>query len=263
MFVSPMQRESLWLGESPLGLPAFDGTLDTEVLIIGGGITGLTLAYTLREQGADVALFEAGGIAGAASGRNAGFLMAAPAEPYGEQIAIWGRPGARAVLETGRRTHQRIAQLIESLGIECDYRRGGSLRLTRDDEEAEEHRQALPLLKADGFMTHEVAVADAVPDYLAEHFGSAFVMPEDGELHPVRVLHGVARGAIERGARLFETSPVTAARWDNGAWELTSAQGVARGRTLVIAAATLMTLADMAIADPSGFAAIANIAKAA
>ena len=43
---------------------------------MGAGITGITLAWTLAEQGATVALLEAGRIAGEASGRNAGFLLA-------------------------------------------------------------------------------------------------------------------------------------------------------------------------------------------
>jgi hypothetical protein len=42
--------------------------------------------------------------------------MAGPAEPYAELIALYGRPGAKAVLQTGRRNHERVRTLIEELG---------------------------------------------------------------------------------------------------------------------------------------------------
>ena len=228
-------HDVLWLDVPPFELPAFSGTLDADALIIGGGIAGLTLAYTLAEAGASVALFEAGPLGAAASGRNAGFLLASPAEPYQEQVGFWGRAGARAMVDCGRRTHQRVRQLIETLGIECDYRAGGSLRLTRTEEEAEEHRASIPLLKADGFTMHEVAVGDAVPGPLARSFTGAFVSPEDGEFHPVRFLHGLARAAIARGVQLFSHSPVRGARWQGGLWQVSVNTGRASGRNLVLA----------------------------
>lgn len=230
-----LRRDSLWLAETPFDLPAFIGELDADVVVVGGGITGLTLALTLAERGASVALFEGGEVAAAASGRNAGFLLAAPAEPYQEIVTFWGRAGARAMLETGRRNHQRVRQLVESLGIECDYHAGGSLRLTTTAEESEEHRASMPLLQADGFPMHEVAVSDAMSGPAAGGFDAGFVMPEDGELHPVRFLHGVARGALARGARLYAHTPVTAARWEAGLWKVRAGLGLARARTLVLA----------------------------
>jgi hypothetical protein len=92
-----------------------------------------------------------------------GFLMVAMADPYNEQIALWGRAGARAVLECGRRSHQRVRSLIETHGIACDYRANGSLRLTRTDEEAEDIRASLAALKADGFPMLELPLSHAVP----------------------------------------------------------------------------------------------------
>src|SRR6266850_8271776 len=174
-FSSP---SSVWWTDPAPEFPSLEGELDADVLVIGGGITGLTLAHTLIEQGASVGLLEGGLVAGAASGRNAGFLTVAPPEPYQEQVAIWGRLGARAMLEIGRRSHQRVRRLVESLGIECDYRAAGSYRLARTAEEAEDFRVSLPLMKTDGFQMEEVAVSDAVPATAARGFTAAFFTPE-------------------------------------------------------------------------------------
>ncbi len=231
---SPTPPSFWWATPGPAYPPLADD-LDVDVIVVGGGITGLTLAWTLLEQGSRVAVLDAGRMAGEASGRNAGFLLAIPAEPYAERIALWGREGARAFLQISRRTHQRLAHLTQSLRIECDYRLTGSLRLTRTEGETEDLRDSLPELKHDGFPMREIAIADVLPEHARDRFHGAFEVPEDGVIHPVHFLHGLAAEAARRGAHLHEASRVTGARWQDGVWEAHSNGHRARGRTLVLA----------------------------
>jgi gamma-glutamylputrescine oxidase len=226
---------SLWQREPPTELPALAGEIDVEILIVGGGITGVMLAFTLADQGSAVGLLEAHDIAASASGRNAGFLLAAPVEPYRELIALWGRDGARAVTRIGRRSHERVRELVESLGIDCDYRANGSLRLARTADEAEDQRASLSDLHADGARVLETPLSAVVAPQAASHFAAAFLTHEDGELHPVRFLHAVATAAAHKGARLFTRSPVEQARWNAGLWEVRTPAGTARARTIVLA----------------------------
>ena len=223
-----------WAADQPEYAPLAADT-DVDVAIVGGGITGLTLAYTLSEQGSTVAVLEAGRMAGQASGRNAGFLLAIPAEPYAERIALWGRDGARAVLQIGRRTHQRIAHLAQALRIDCDYHLTGSLRLTRSEEESEDMRGSLPELRHDGFPMREIALEDVLPAHARPRFHAAFEVPEDGVVHPVKFQHGLAAEAVRLGARLHEGSPVTGARWQDGVWDTLANGHRVRARTLVLA----------------------------
>lgn len=234
MHESNVTSVPLWWANPTFSAPPFAGELDVDVAIVGGGISGLTLAHTLVEQSATVAVFDSGPLAGAASGRNAGFLLVAPREPYPEQVALWGRTGARAVLEIGRRTHRRVRHLAESLGIDCDYRASGSLRLTRDAEESEALRSSLPLLESDGFPMREIPLAGAVPETAEQHFDGAFLTNEDGEFHPVKFLHGLAAATQSRGGHLFSGSAVRGARWSAGTWEVRLDGGVARARSLVL-----------------------------
>ena len=225
---------SFWWAEPPTPFPSLQSEIDSDVLIIGGGISGITLAYTLAEQGATVSLLEAGPLAGSASGRNAGFLMVGSADPYKDEIEFWGRATARAVRETARRSHQRIRTLVEALSLDCGYQRRGSLRLARTEDEADDQRASLPLLKTDGFDVLEIAVADAVDASIGERFVAAFITLEDGELNPVRFLHGVARAAEHKGARLFAHSVLRSSSWNAGLWTARTDGGTARARTLVL-----------------------------
>ena len=86
--VPPLSPPSYWWAIDPPAFPSLTQDLEVDVAVIGGGISGVTLAWTLVTQDATVAVLEAGRIAGAASGRNAGFLLALPAEPYAERIAL-------------------------------------------------------------------------------------------------------------------------------------------------------------------------------
>jgi len=231
----PVPPPSPWLDEPGVSLPPLQGEVDVEILVVGGGITGVTLAHRLAEQSVAVGLLEAGPIAGGASGRNAGILTVAPPEPYRELIALWGREGARAALQIGRRSHHRVRQLAESIGIECGYRATGSLRLARSEEEAEDLRASLPDQHADGFPMLETPVSSVVEGEAARHFAAAFVTPEDGEIHPVRFVRALAAEAARRGARLFAQAPLQSARWNGGLWEAHAADGSVRARTLVLA----------------------------
>ena len=232
---TPAQPPSYWWADDQPAYAPLEQDLDVDVVIIGGGITGLTLAYTLATQGTHVAVLEAGRLAGEASGRNAGFLLALPAEPYAERIALWGRDGARAVAQIGRRTHQRIAHLAQALRIECDYRQTGSLRLTRSEEESEDMRGSLPELRHDGFPMREISLEDVLPPHARAPFHAAFEVPEDGVVHPVRFQYGLAAEAKKLGAQLHGHSRVVGARWHDGVWEAQANGHMVRGRTMVLA----------------------------
>src|SRR6202022_4780961 len=68
-----------------------------DVLVIGGGITGVSLLHHLRLRGIEGVLVERAHIAAGASGRNAGFLLAGGADNYAEAVRILGRSQAREI----------------------------------------------------------------------------------------------------------------------------------------------------------------------
>src|SRR5690554_4270327 len=74
-----MQERCLWSdtsAEPALSPSSLEGQHSSEVVVIGGGITGLSTALHLAESGVDVTLIEAGNIAGGGSGRSVGFVNA-------------------------------------------------------------------------------------------------------------------------------------------------------------------------------------------
>jgi len=132
-----------------------------DVVVVGAGIAGISAALCLERRGATVALIDAEGVGGGASGRNAGFLMRGAADCYAVACAQWGRARARWLWQL---TEENLAGLraegIETLG---SVRAVPSALLALEPGELGLLRESLDLLHADGFAASwEHAGDDAV-----------------------------------------------------------------------------------------------------
>jgi gamma-glutamylputrescine oxidase len=97
-----------------------------DVLIVGGGIAGLSLAWHLSRRRIDAVLVERDHLGSGASGRNAGFLLAGVASSYAEAVRVYGRERAREVWELTNENHDRMLEAVQ--GSEVGHRRLGSGR---------------------------------------------------------------------------------------------------------------------------------------
>jgi len=170
-----------------------------EVLVVGGGITGVSLLRRLGERGVKAALVERTSLAFGASGRNAGFLLEGTAANYAEAVRLHGREVAREVWDVTAENHRRLA---EALGGRAGYHRGGSRTLAASAAEEAQLAESAELMSEDGW-----------PVTLAAR---SIVNPRDGELFPAEAVAALAAdcppGAIVEGVELtdLELPPVAA-----------------------------------------------------
>ena len=169
-----------------------------DVLVIGGGITGVSLMHHLARAGIDAVLVERHHLAAGASGRNAGFLLAGVADCYAEAVRIFGRPRARDIWSMTEENH--LEEIAAVAGHEIGYRRCGSVVLASGTREAEQLAESAQLMREDGF--------DCAWD------GCHLINPGDGEVTPSLLVAAFARqvaaGAIREGVE------VTAIEKENG-----------------------------------------------
>jgi glycine/D-amino acid oxidase-like deaminating enzyme len=187
---------SYWLEEEwPQPAPTrLVGRVD--VAVIGGGVTGCACANALAEAGCRVRLYEAGEIAGGASGRNGGFALRGGAPPYDEARVNLGATRARALWRLTERYLDRLSELAGDA-----FRRTGSLRLAADADERAELETEYGALREDGF---SVEWLDDLPAPLAGRFDGAIFHAGDGSLQPARLVRRLAARAAAVGAELRE-----------------------------------------------------------
>src|SRR5438445_3467020 len=188
---------SLWLDGLERTYPPLEGDATADVAIVGGGIAGIASAYFLAKAGATVVVLEARGVAEAASGRNAGFLLAGVAENFAAATRRYGAANALRIWRLTKRTQALVRQLVEEHAIDCELRWNGSDQLAGDYTEGREIQESAALLS-----DHVAVRLDGT------RRGATYA--DDGDLHPVKWVRGLARATATAGARIHESSEVTA-----------------------------------------------------
>ena len=149
-----------WLEDSsrPPGLPALRGPESADLVVVGGGYTGLWAALRAKERDADldVVLLEAGRCGDQASGRNGGFAAASLTHGFGNGLARW--PEEMAELDRlGAENLRGIGDTVRRHGIDCRWEETGELSVATAPHEAAELADLAAALTAAG---HDVRLLD-------------------------------------------------------------------------------------------------------
>src|SRR5687768_198158 len=112
--------ESIWAADLTLpGFPTRDALDDVDVLVVGGGITGLTTALLLQRAGYSTTVLEQHQIGSGETGRTTAHLTVFPDAGYARLTADFGLDGARAVSQSKREAIRMIGELARE--IPCDF----------------------------------------------------------------------------------------------------------------------------------------------
>ncbi len=206
-----VRHEPLWLADAarPAPRPVLTESLSADLVVVGGGLTGLWTALRAKERdpGADVVLLEGDRIGNAASGRNGGFVASSITHGYGNGIARWPDQFGE-LYRLGLANLADIEKTLQGYGIDCSYERPGDLWVATEDyqvenlraEVAEGDAHGVDLDFLDGERTRALVGS---PSYRG-----AVRDPHVGLVDPARLCWGLARAAAGLGVRIFEYSPV-------------------------------------------------------
>ncbi len=233
---------SLWLAELiefgiPLTTRPLQGTCETDVAIIGAGITGAATALWLARAGVKVRVLDARSIAAGASGRNGGFIANGTTKSYAKTIQQHGREQARRLWAFTVRNHEHAARFIEELeqiGWSCTYRRNGTFKLAAKESELEQIIESASLLNEDGWEVNLVQQYELPMRLRNTYFGGAFY-PSNGELHPAKFVTGLAWLAQQAGAVFHDESPVVEITVEDEGVLLNTPGGKVHAHSLVLA----------------------------
>lgn len=182
------------------------GDTAADVVIVGGGYTGLwTAYYLLREDPSlDVLVLEAEHVGFGASGRNGGWVSALwPVGP--ETVArAHGPEAARAMVSALQETVVEVGEVARAEEIDCGFEQGGTLVLARSRAQSTRARAEAEAGQQWGDGTHWLDAAEARERLAASDVHGATWNPHCARVHPRRLVDGLAAAVRRRGGRLAE-----------------------------------------------------------
>ncbi|EYR64290.1 FAD-dependent oxidoreductase [Actinotalea ferrariae CF5-4] len=213
---APYRRLSLWLdqvaddGDALTPRPGLTASTDADVVVVGGGLTGLWTAYYLTENdpGLDVLVVEQEVVGFGASGRNGGWCSALFPASATTLAARHGEAAAQAMRAAMRDTVVEVAGVAAAEGIACDVAYGGTVVVARSAPQLRRARAEAAEGPRWGDET-ELLDADAARARLAatEVRGGTYT-PDCAALQPARLTRGLAEVLEARGVRVVEHSRV-------------------------------------------------------
>jgi len=237
--VAEAQRSVFWLDRAvrPAATAALTETIDTDLLVVGGGFTGLWAALLAKQAdpGRRVTLVEGGRVAEGATGRNGGFVAASLTHGLANGLDRW-RDDMPTLVRLGHENLDAIESAIRDLAIDCDVIRSGELDVavepyqvaglaTRVDE-GRPLGEDLRLLDAT-----EVRARVDSPSYLGGVLDSRGVALVD----PARLAWGLRAACLELGVHLFEHTPVTGLKAQGDHVVATTRRGAVRAGRVALA----------------------------
>lgn len=190
--------------------PALDGDRTCDVVIVGGGFTGLSAAAHLAKTGADVVLIETHRFGDGASGRNGGQLGTGQRAWAEELEAEYGFSRAKALFDLAEEAKAHLLDFAAANQIEIDYM-PGQMSVAHKKRYVDDYKAHAELM-ANRFGYPHISFMDAAET--AERLGSThyFGGTRDtgtGHIHPLKLVIGTAKVATQAGAKLFEQTPST------------------------------------------------------
>jgi glycine/D-amino acid oxidase-like deaminating enzyme/nitrite reductase/ring-hydroxylating ferredoxin subunit len=197
---------SYWIeSSSGTSYPRVPSTVRVDVAVIGGGIAGLCTAYELKRRGKTVAVVEADRIAASVTGDTTAKITSLHTTIYAELVDSFGEDQARLYGESQQAGLERIATLVETLGIDCDFERQSAFTYVREQSEVDAIRQEAETAARLGLPASFVTECD-----LPFPIAGAVRFDQQAQFHPRRYLLALAEQVVGDGSHVFEQSRMTA-----------------------------------------------------
>jgi sarcosine oxidase subunit beta len=197
-----------------------------ELVVVGGGVIGLAIAYNCARRGlTDVVVLDRSYLAAGASGRNGGGVR----QQWSTELNV----------RLMRESVELCRDFATELGVNVWFRQGGYLFLSRFPRETERLEKNVRLQNRLGVPTEMLTSAEArdiVPELEPAGFHAACYNPTDGVLFPWPFLWGYAQAATKLGVRIFTHTAVTAIDVDGDGFVVRTPRGAVRARRVLNAA---------------------------
>lgn len=209
----PIEDASFWLARRQYTAnPALAGDQRADIVIIGGGFTGLWTAIRLQQLAptASVVLLEQAILGYGGTGRNAGQVAGTLDHTHQKAIAHFGLAEARRMAAVGLENLGEFEQFLRDQQIDCDYARTGQLLVALNEAQIEDARRTLAAAAEVGVTGFRFLTgAETRAELHSPLYQAGIQDPTWGIIHPIKLVDGLKRVATRLGVQIYEHTRVT------------------------------------------------------
>lgn len=231
------RSHGLWEKSAPAApvTPALKGDLAVDVVVVGGGFTGLSTALNLAERGTKVAVLEGVEIGFGGSGRNVGLVNAGMWVMPDDLPGVLGQKYGDRLLETLGNGPDMVFERISKHNIECEAIRTGTLHCGFGASGLRELENRAEQWQRRGAPVTLLNAEETARKVGTKLYSGSLLDMRAGTIQPLAYARGLAHAALAAGAQIFTGSPVVSTERQGNDWVVKTAQGTVRAQWIVVA----------------------------
>lgn len=207
-----------------------------DVVIIGGGYTGLVAARHLARAGASVAVIEQGEVGSGASSRNGGQVLTGLKVDAATLVSQHGDARARVLFDVSTRAIEDVEAIVAEERIECGFERTGHLMAAVKPSHFAAFRDEQALLaRVFGQRVALVSPSEQRAELGSDRYHGLLIDPESRAINPAQYVHGLAAAARRAGAAIVTNTAVTSVKNAGAEWVVRTTANIVAAKNVLIA----------------------------
>lgn len=191
------------LTTQPARYPTLDGKANTQVVIVGGGISGVLTGYVLARSGIQTVLIERDRLAAGSTSANTGLLQYSNDIMLTDLAAQIGETEAVRFYRACKYASEQLLEIAQHLPPDIGVRRRNSFYYASSENDVPKLKQEYDLLHRHGFDA-EWWDNQMIASHFTHHSAGAIVTHGDAEINPVAFVHALAKDACRHGMKIYE-----------------------------------------------------------
>ncbi len=229
-----IKLKSPWLDYPYEGYEILKENLDTEVAIIGGGITGVSAAYHLSKLGIPFVLLEKDKISHGSSGRSAGGLVPGTELDFYQALETYGKQKAVGIWKFTKNAIKDIERTVKLEKIDCGFEHCDAFYFSKKPKQDKILFREHAATNKYGFETEILDRRKLENRFVTLNWQSlALRYRNEAYINPAKLVYGLARKVD--GNAVFERSPVISMKKDGSMFFIKTPSGTVRSRKLIVA----------------------------
>jgi glycine/D-amino acid oxidase-like deaminating enzyme/nitrite reductase/ring-hydroxylating ferredoxin subunit len=196
---------SLWMPVAAHEAAPLADSRPADLVVIGAGIAGLSIAYEALKRGREVIILDRGPIASGMTARTTAHLASALDDRYFEFIKLRGEDEARALYASLKASIDRIEEIAGTEHIDCDFARCPGYLFAAEEKDQRDLEQEIQACRKIGFEGVDFAASAPMPAF---NTGRCLEFADQARIHPLKYLNGLVRAIQKMGGTFHAQTAV-------------------------------------------------------